>query len=97
MKDLESMKLQQGNMSITEYIAKFEELCKFSIIYQRNLDENWKCIKFEVGLREDIMVSVRPMEIHDYATLVDKCYLVEGCNQNWLLQSQKRIRRKMEE
>ena len=38
-KELEFMQFCQGNSSVSEYIAKFEELCKFSTIYQRNLDE----------------------------------------------------------
>ena len=67
-------------MSIVEYMAKFKELCKFSMIYQRNPDENWKCVKFEEGLRKDILESVGPMEISDYAVLVNKCHLVEDCN-----------------
>ena len=49
-KELEFMHLHQGNSSISEYIAKFEELCKISSIYQRNPDEVWKCVKFEGGL-----------------------------------------------
>ena len=40
VKELEFVELQQGNMSVSEYIAKFEELCKSSTIYQRNADEN---------------------------------------------------------
>ena len=65
---------------MSEYIAKFEELCKFSTIYQRNLDKAWKCVKFEGGLREDILVTVGLMEIRDYATPVNKCRLVEEYN-----------------
>ena len=33
------MSLRQETMNIAEYTAKFEELSKFSMIYQRNLDE----------------------------------------------------------
>ena len=57
-KELEFMRLQQGNMGVSKYAAKFEELCKFSTIYQHNPDEVWKCIKFEGGLREDVLASV---------------------------------------
>ena len=60
------MQLCQGNSGVSEYIAKFEELCKFSTIYQRNRDEAWKCAKFEGGLREDILAAVGPMEIRDF-------------------------------
>ena len=35
-KEHEFMKLQQATMSIAEYMAKIEELCKLSTIYQRN-------------------------------------------------------------
>ena len=38
-KEMEFMQLRQGNSGISEYIAKFEELCKFSTIYQQNPDE----------------------------------------------------------
>ena len=65
---------------MSEYIAKFEELCKFSIIYQQNPDEVWKYVKFEGGLRENILAIVGPMEIRDFATLVNKCWLVEESN-----------------
>ena len=74
------MQLHQGNRSVFENIAKLEELCKFSTIYQRNPDEAWKCVKFEGGLKEDILATVGPMEIRDFATLVNKCRLVEEYN-----------------
>ena len=74
------MQLRQGNDTILEYIAKLEELCKFSTIYQRNPNEVWKCVKFEDGLREDILTTIGLMEIRDFPTLVNKCRLVEDCN-----------------
>ena len=37
--ELEFMHLRQGSSSISEYIAKLEELYKFSIIYQQNPDD----------------------------------------------------------
>ena len=39
--ELEFMQLQQGGKSIVEYTTKFEELCKFSTIYQGNPNECW--------------------------------------------------------
>ena len=72
-KELEFVQLRQGVRNISEYIAKFEELCKFSTIYQWNLDEAWNYVKFEGGLREDILAAVGPMEIRDFPTLVNKC------------------------
>ena len=46
-KELEFPSLRQGTIDVAEYTAKFEELYKFSTIYQRNLDERWKYVKFE--------------------------------------------------
>ena len=82
-KELEFLQLRQGSKSVSEYIAKFEELCKFSTIYQRNPDEAWKCVKFEGDLREDILAVVGPMEIRDFTTLVDKCRLIEEYNKKF--------------
>lgn len=79
------MKLQQGNMRMPKFIAMFKELCKFSIIYKHNLDEVWKCIKFEGGLRENVLVSVRPLVIKGYATLVNKSRLVEEYNKKLVI------------
>ena len=41
----------------------------------------WKCVKFKGGLKEDIFAAVGPMEFRDFATLVNKCRLVEEYNQ----------------
>ena len=43
-------------------------------------DEVWKCVKFKGGLREDILAAMGLMEIRDFATLVNKCKLMEECN-----------------
>lgn len=67
-------------MSVPEYTTKFKEQCKFSTIYQHNLDEGWNCIKFEGDLQEDILAWVGLMEIKDNATLVTKSRLLEECN-----------------
>ena len=72
--------IHQGNSSASEYIDRFEELYKFSTIYQQSPDEAWRCVKFEGGLREDILAAIGPMEIRDFPTLVNKCRLVEDYN-----------------
>ena len=74
------MQLHQEGRSVSEYIAKFEELCQFSTIYQRNLDEAWKCVKFKGKLREDILATLGPIEIRDFPTLVNNCRLMEKYN-----------------
>ncbi|GAU33765.1 hypothetical protein TSUD_393270 [Trifolium subterraneum] len=44
-KVVEFMKLEQGNMSVVEYAAKFESLCAFSPHYNTPEAENDKCVK----------------------------------------------------
>ncbi|XP_025628608.1 uncharacterized protein [Arachis hypogaea] len=45
--ELELLQLKLGQMTITEYTSKFEELCRFSCICQGALEDfaEWKCIK----------------------------------------------------
>ena len=59
-KEMELMQLKQGDLTIAEYARKFDDLCRFSKIYQGDLVdfEEWKCLKFEGGLREELMNSV---------------------------------------
>ncbi|XP_015940145.1 uncharacterized protein LOC107465688 [Arachis duranensis] len=80
-KKMELMQLKKGNTTVAEYARKFDDLCRFSKIYLGNpVDfEEWKCLKFEGGLREDLMSSVVPLEIRNFAELVNKCKLVEEC------------------
>ncbi|XP_015964271.1 uncharacterized protein LOC107488086 [Arachis duranensis] len=80
-KELELLQLKQGAMSISEYTDKFEELFRFSRMCQGALGdfEEWKCIKYEGGLRSDILSSVGPMEIRTFSELVNKSRIAEEC------------------
>ncbi|KAL4293932.1 hypothetical protein AHAS_Ahas18G0177500 [Arachis hypogaea] len=66
-------------MSVVEYTNKFEELCQFSRICQGALEdfEEWKFIKYEGGLKSDILNSVGPMEIRVFSDLVNKSRVTE--------------------
>ena len=76
------MQLKQGDMTIAEYARKFDDLCRFSKICQGNPEdfEEWKCLKFEGGLREELMNSVVLLEIRNFVELVNKSKLVEECS-----------------
>ncbi|XP_057746720.1 uncharacterized protein LOC130965991 [Arachis stenosperma] len=77
--ELELLQLKQGTMSVSEYTDKFEELFRFSRMCQgasKNFEE-WKCIKYEGGLRSDIYSSVWPMEIRTFSELVNKSRVAE--------------------
>ncbi|GAU51866.1 hypothetical protein TSUD_416500 [Trifolium subterraneum] len=69
-KVVEFMKLEQGNMSVAEYAAKFESLCAFSPHYNTPEAENDKCVKFESGLRPDIKHIIGFAEIRNFTTLL---------------------------
>ncbi|XP_016169017.1 uncharacterized protein LOC107611623 [Arachis ipaensis] len=54
-KELELLQLKLGQMTITEYTSKFEELCRFSCICQGALEDfaEWKCIKYEAAFENN--------------------------------------------
>ena len=53
-KEAEFIQLKQGSMTIGQYVAKFDELSKFSSYLKNNPDGRWKATKFEWGLRLEI-------------------------------------------
>ena len=81
-------------MSIAKYTSKFEVLCKFSMIYQRNPNEHWKCMKFEGGLKAKILACLALLEIRNYAALVNKCHVVEDCTKILASERSKAYKRK---
>ncbi|KAL4301415.1 hypothetical protein AHAS_Ahas17G0298600 [Arachis hypogaea] len=80
-KELELLQLRQENMTVTEYTRKFEELCRFSKVCQGTpaAFEEWKCIKFEGGLREELLAHVSLLEIQNFVELVNKSQLTDEC------------------
>ncbi|XP_015970615.1 uncharacterized protein LOC107494093 [Arachis duranensis] len=80
-RELELLQLKQGAMSVSEYTDKFEELFRFFCMCQGASGdfEEWKCIKYEGGLRSDILSSVGPMEIRTFSELVNKSRIAEEC------------------
>ncbi|KAF1884418.1 hypothetical protein Lal_00033424 [Lupinus albus] len=76
-KEMEFLKLEQGNMSVGEYAAKFEELARFCPYSELEVDGRSKCSKFESGLRPKLKIMFGHQEIADFATLVNKCRMYE--------------------
>ncbi|KAL4286774.1 hypothetical protein AHAS_Ahas19G0119800 [Arachis hypogaea] len=75
------MQLSQGNMSIAEYTWNFKYLCHFSKICQGDPDsfEEWKCLKYKGGLRDELIHSLKPLELQNFVELVNKNQLMEDC------------------
>ncbi|XP_072076790.1 uncharacterized protein [Arachis hypogaea] len=73
------MQLKQGSLSVANYTSKFEELYRFSRVCQGALEtyESWKCIKYQRGLKDNIITAVAPMEIRVFSDLVNKARVVE--------------------
>jgi hypothetical protein len=89
-KELEFMHLQQGDMSVAEYVAKFEELARFSSHFRFSLDEEFKIDHFEWGLRPDIQSFIAEeslrkcrLEFTSYDTLVHESYAAEESLKNF--------------
>ena len=73
-KEVEFLQLTQGGKTVTNYAERFKHLSRF---YTLPLDEEWRCKKFENGLRGDIRLMVAPLSIKDFAALVEKAKVME--------------------
>ncbi|XP_057444172.1 uncharacterized protein LOC130736353 [Lotus japonicus] len=76
-KEEEFLELKQGMMTVGEYAAMFEELCRFHPHFRAAADETSKCVKFQYGLRPHIKTAVEHDHIRNFATLVEKCRIFE--------------------
>ncbi|XP_016178206.1 uncharacterized protein LOC107620585 [Arachis ipaensis] len=80
-RELELMQLKQGSLSVADYTSQFEELCRFSRVCQGApvTYESWKCVKYQGGLKDNIMTAVAPLEIRIFSELVNKERVIEKC------------------
>ncbi|XP_058775048.1 uncharacterized protein LOC131649294 [Vicia villosa] len=77
-KERELQNFKQGNMSVSEYAEKFEDLADYSRQAVYALDELWKIDQFMMGLRADITHSVSQREFTTYAECLRQCYVAEN-------------------
>lgn len=76
-KEIEFLELKKGNMSVTEYVVKFEELAKFYPHYATETAEFPKCVKFENGLRSKIKRAIGYQQTRKFPKLVNGCRIYE--------------------
>ncbi|XP_068498179.1 uncharacterized protein [Phaseolus vulgaris] len=50
-KEIEFMQLEQGNLSVIEYVTRFKHLARF---YTQTMTEAWRCRKYKFGLRQQL-------------------------------------------
>ncbi|XP_017432031.1 uncharacterized protein LOC108339408 [Vigna angularis] len=73
-KEIEFLSLRQRLMSVHEYVVKFDQLSRY---YSQPLPEEWKCQKFEEGLRHELKKAVVPLNIRHFLTMVETAKRVE--------------------
>ncbi|XP_050890061.1 uncharacterized protein LOC127095408 [Lathyrus oleraceus] len=71
-KEIEFLELKQGNMTVVDYAAKFEDFSRFRPHYNMVEAEVSKCIKFDNGLRLEIKQFIGYQEIRQFSVLVNK-------------------------
>ncbi|XP_028075669.1 uncharacterized protein LOC114277904 [Camellia sinensis] len=69
-KEREFLRLEQGDLTVAQYEAKFISLSRFAPSFVD--DEEVKCRRFTDGLDLDIKSRIRVLGITNYSTLVDK-------------------------
>nr|XP_025664664.1 uncharacterized protein LOC112763131 [Arachis hypogaea] len=78
-KKMELIELKQGSLFVADYTSRFEEVCRFSRVCQGAPEtyKSYKCIKYQRGLKDNIMTAVAPLEIRIFSDLVNKTRVVE--------------------
>ncbi|KAI5425890.1 hypothetical protein KIW84_031641 [Lathyrus oleraceus] len=64
-----------------KFVDKYFPSTKYFLYFHDHVDENYKCERFEQGLRCEIKESVEPLEIRQFQVLVEKCKKVEQIKQ----------------
>ncbi|MCI83924.1 gag polyprotein-related, partial [Trifolium medium] len=64
-------------MTVSEYAAKFEDLCWFAPHYNTMEAEEDKCVNFENGLRPNIKQLIGFSEIRNFSMLVNKSQICD--------------------
>lgn len=74
------MELKQGDLSVTEYAAKFVELEKLYPHYSEATTEFSKCIKFDNEVFLEIKKAIEYQQIRKFPELVNSCRIYEDDN-----------------
>ena len=72
--EVEFLTLQQDNKPMQAYMDRFEYLARF---YSQEITEEWRCRKFEGGLRHELRRFLMPLRIREFPVLVEQAKTVE--------------------
>ena len=89
--EIKFLELKQGDMSVTEYEAKFTELSRYALHHVQ--DEKRKARRFEQGLKPWIYQKVAVFELENYAAVVQKALIVEGSSEHYINYKEDRKRK----
>jgi len=73
-KEAEFLALQQGDMTVQEYVNRFDHLARY---YSQAITEEWRCLKFERGLRHELKRVVTPLRERRFPILVEQAKSAE--------------------
>jgi len=68
------LRLEQGEMSVNAYAARFKYLARF---YTQATSESWRCRKFEEGLKHELKKTIAFLRTREFPTLKEKAKMVE--------------------
>ncbi|GAU22844.1 hypothetical protein TSUD_282110 [Trifolium subterraneum] len=74
----ELIELKQGNKSVAEYTARFNELVRYVADGDDAPTEAWKIKKYRFGLRADIAHDVSTQQVASLGELIQKSYHAES-------------------
>ncbi|XP_027927702.1 uncharacterized protein LOC114184591 [Vigna unguiculata] len=73
-REAEFLTLQQGTMTVAAYIERFKYLARF---YTPAVTKEWRCRKFEGGLKHELRRFLVPLRIREFPVLVEQAKTVE--------------------
>ncbi|KAG2384372.1 uncharacterized protein HKW66_Vig0148640 [Vigna angularis] len=71
---MERQHVAEAPRNHSAYVNRFEYLARF---YAHNMSEEWRCRRFERGLRHELMKMIVPLEIKEFPALVEKAKMIE--------------------
>jgi len=73
-REAEFLTFQQGNLTMQAYTHRFEYLARF---YSPAITEEWRCRKYEGGLKHELCRFIVPLRIREFPILVEQAKAVE--------------------
>jgi len=67
-REAEFLTFQQGNLTVQAYTDRFEYLARF---YLPTVTEEWRCMKYDGGLKHELRRFIVPLHIREFSVLVE--------------------------